>query len=81
VFPNIRTLVDDRAGLADARTLRTQDDAVATRGAWRTELASSHVDAVIAKSDANIVSLLTQTGWHIKRSDGVRVLLLSGGVQ
>lgn len=81
IFPNVSTVLDDRAGLADRKALRTQDDAVATRGAWRTELAQSHVDAVIAKSDANIVSLLTQTGWRVKRTDGMRVLLLPGGAQ
>lgn len=81
VFPNVHALLDDRGGLADARTLHAQDDAVATHGAWRTELARAHVDAVIAKSDANIVSLLTQTGWHERVSDGTRVLLVSGGAQ
>lgn len=79
VFPNVSIVLDDRAGLADAKTLRTQDDAVATRGSWRAELASAGVNAIIAKSDANIVSLLTQTGWRVKRSDGARVLLLPGG--
>ncbi|HEY9179713.1 MAG TPA: hypothetical protein VIO32_03275, partial [Candidatus Baltobacteraceae bacterium] len=81
VFPNVDTLLDDRAGLATARILRTQDDAVATRGSWRSELAAAGVDAVIAKNDANIVSLLTQTGWRVKRSDGARVLLLPAAAQ
>jgi hypothetical protein len=81
VFPNVRSLLDDRAGLADAQTLRAQGDAVATRGSWRSELAHAHVDAVIAKSDANIVSLLTQTGWREKASDGARVLLAPGNAQ
>lgn len=81
VFPNVQALLDDRAGLADARTLRAQHDAVATHGAWRSELARAHVDAVIAKSDANIVALLTQTGWRRERSDGTRVLLLARKVK
>lgn len=81
VFPNVDTLLDDRAGLASAATLRAQSDAVATHGAWRSELAATRVNAVIAKSDANIVALLTQTGWRVERSDGVRVLLLPEGAQ
>lgn len=76
VFPNVRALLDDRAGWADPRNLRAQKDAVATKGPWRLELAHAHVDAVIAKRDANLVALLTQTGWRPERSDGVRVLLV-----
>ncbi len=76
VFPNVHALLDDRAGLAGVGTLRTQQDAVATRGAWRSELANARVDAVIAQSNANIVALLTETGWKLERSDGARVLLL-----
>lgn len=81
VFPNVGALVDDRAGLAPASALRAQDDAVATRGAWRSELARARVDAIIAKSDANIVSLLTQTGWRAQADDGSRVLLVPGSPQ
>lgn len=81
VFPNVRVLVDDRSGLADGRALRTQDDAIATHGAWRSELTHARVDAVIAKSDANIVSLLVQTGWRERVSDGARVLLVPRGLQ
>lgn len=76
VFPNVHAFVDDRAGVTSARALRTQDDAVATHGAWRSELETAHVDAIIAKSDANIVSLLTQTGWRESERDGTRVLLV-----
>lgn len=76
VFPNVQPLLDDRAGLAGARALRTQKDAVATRGAWRSELERAHVDAIIAKHNANLVALLTQTGWRTERSDGLRVLLV-----
>lgn len=81
VFPNVRALLDDRAGLADAHALRAQNDAVATHGSWRTELARAHVNAIIAKSDANIVSLLTQTGWREVAGDGARVLLAPGSVR
>jgi len=81
VFPNVQALLDDRAGLAGAQARRTQDDAVATHGAWRSELAKSGVDAVIAKSDANIVSLLTSTGWRALQTDGSRVLLRPGDVR
>jgi hypothetical protein len=80
-FPRIRPLLDDRGGWADARTLSTQQDAVATHGDWRAELRGRHVDAVIAKSDANIVALLAQTGWQRKSSDGARVLLVPGSSQ
>lgn len=76
VFSNVRDLVDDRAGWADAASLLAQKDAVETKGAWRSQLARAGVDAVIAKSDANIVALLTQTGWRQERSDGMRVLLV-----
>ena len=81
VFPNVRALLDDRAGLATPSARRTQDDAVATRGNWRQELKSTHVDAVIAKDDANIVALLTSTGWRTVKRDGYRVLLRPGGAQ
>ncbi|HKU68616.1 MAG TPA: hypothetical protein VJP85_12640 [Candidatus Baltobacteraceae bacterium] len=81
VFPHIRALVDDRAGWTDAHNLRAQHDAVQTHGAWRSEIAHRHVDAVIAMKDANIVALLSQTGWHVQRSDGVRVLLVHGSVR
>jgi hypothetical protein len=62
--------------LAQAAALQTQHDAVGTRGSWRSELARENVDAVIAKSDTNIVALLTQTGWERRDGDGVRVLLV-----
>lgn len=74
-FPNLHPLLDDRAGSALPDRRRAQADAVATRGAWRSELAQSGVDAVIAKKDANIVALLTSTGWRAAKADGVRVLL------
>jgi hypothetical protein len=79
VFPNVRALLDDRAGWSNARDLRTQQDAVATENRWRSELAQAHVDAVIAKSDANIVALLSENGWRRQSSDGVRVLLVPEG--
>lgn len=81
IFPQIHALVDDRAGWADAYNLHAQEDAVGTHGTWRNELANRHVDAVIAKSDANIVALLTQVGWRTQRSDGARVLLVPGKMQ
>lgn len=81
VFVNVHPLLDDRAGWADEKTLRTQQDAVATHAAWRRELASARVDAVIAQSDANLVSLLTETGWQRELSDGRRVLLIRGTPQ
>jgi hypothetical protein len=77
VFPAIHPLLDDRAGLADAATLHTQEDAVATKGWWRVELARRHVDAIVANQDANIVALLSQTGWRVRRTEGERVLLES----
>jgi hypothetical protein len=80
-FANIHPLLDDRAGWADAAALRAQRDAVATKGTWRAELSRAHVDAVIAKSDANIVALLSQTGWQRRSTDGVRVLLVPEGVR
>ncbi len=75
-FANVRTVLDDRTGIAPAFSRRVQADAVATHGAWRSELARVDVDAVIAKDDANIVSLLAATGWRQRGSDGARVLLL-----
>ena len=81
VFPNVRALLDDRAGLATPGARRTQDDAVATRGNWRKELKSTGVDAVIAKDDANIVALLTSTGWRTVKREDYRVLLRPGGAQ
>jgi|GEM_PF-2121784 len=81
VFHTIDPLVDDRAGLASSTALRAQSDAVATHGAWRSELAVARVDAIIAKSDANLVALLTQTGWRAVQSDGARVLLLTRRLQ
>jgi hypothetical protein len=39
------------------------------------------VDAVIAKKDANIVALLTSTGWRTAMDDGVRVLLHRSAVR
>jgi hypothetical protein len=81
VFHNLRPLLDDRAGLAAAPVLRTQRDAVTLHGTWRSELARAQVDAVIAKNDAMIVALLTETGWHVRASDGTRVLLMPESVQ
>jgi hypothetical protein len=81
VFPTIHPLLDDRAGLADAATLHAQEDAVDTKGWWRVELAREHVDAVVANHDANIVALLSQTGWHVERTEGGRVLLVPEGAQ
>jgi hypothetical protein len=81
IFPNIRPLMDDRAGIASTSARRTQRDAVATHGPWRRELAASRVDAVIASNDANIVALLLSTGWHASKRDDARVLLQRGGPQ
>jgi hypothetical protein len=81
VFHNLQPLLDDRAGVAAMSALRTQQDAVGTRGSWRSELARANVDAVIAKSDTNIVALLTQTGWRLRASEGPRVLLVPGSAQ
>ncbi|HET6894923.1 MAG TPA: hypothetical protein VFH72_06015 [Candidatus Baltobacteraceae bacterium] len=81
IFQHMRPLLDDRAGWAGATALRTQEDAVSTHGAWRSELAHEHVNAIIAKRDANIVSLLTQTGWRLEGRDGARVLIVPGGTQ
>ncbi|HLI97022.1 MAG TPA: hypothetical protein VKT72_13215, partial [Candidatus Baltobacteraceae bacterium] len=77
----VQPLLDDRAGIANAGARRTQDDAVATQGKWRSELARERIDAVIAKSDTNIVALLTQTGWRLRASDGTRVLLTPEAAQ
>jgi hypothetical protein len=81
VFHRVQPLLDDRAGLAGAPALRTQADAVTTHGSWRSELSTARVDAVIAKSDTNIVALLTQTGWRLRASDGTRVLLMPDGAR
>lgn len=81
VFPNVQALLDDRAGLAAKQQLRTQEDAVATHGRWRSELSRAGVDAVIAKNDSNIVALLTSTGWRQTKIEGVRVLLRRGNEQ
>lgn len=78
IFPNVRALLDDRAGMAPARLRRTQADAVATHGRWRSELAQAGVDAVIARNDSNIVALLTSTGWSETNTDGGRVLIRRG---
>ena len=75
VFPNIHPLLDDRAGVAPARARRAQQDAVATHGRWRIEMAQLGIDAVIAKDDANIVALLTSSGWRTSRIVAHRVLL------
>lgn len=80
-FPNLHPLLDDRAGSALPSQRRAQADAVATRGAWRSELAQTGVDAVIAKKDANIVALLTSTGWRATSADGARVLLHRGAIR
>lgn len=81
VFPNVGALVDDRAGWTGTAALRVQHDAVATHGAWRAELARAHVDAIIATDDANLVALLSQTGWRVRENDGARVLLVAGRLQ
>lgn len=81
VFPNLRTLLDDRAGITPKLQLRTQEDAVATHGRWRRELSQAGVDAIIAKSDSNIVALLTSTGWRQTKLEGMRVLLRRSGAQ
>jgi len=81
IFHGVQPLLDDRAGIANAGARRTQDDAVATQGKWRSELARERIDAVIAKSDTNIVALLTQTGWRLRASDGTRVLLTPEAAQ
>lgn len=81
VFPNVRALLDDRAGWANTPNLRAQRDAVSTHGPWRSELAAARVDAIIAENDANLVALLTQTGWQVKQRDGERVLLLAERAQ
>lgn len=74
-FPNVHPLIDDRAGVASPAQRRAQADTVATLGEWRRELKEAGVDAVIAKKDANIVALLTSTGWRETKIDGARVLL------
>jgi hypothetical protein len=74
-FPNIRPLLDDRGGLADERSLHTQRDTVKSSGSWRSELRSSHVDAVIANGDTSIASLLEETGWNVEGKEQSRVLL------
>jgi hypothetical protein len=81
VFPKIQALLDDRTGVASAQARRTEDDSVATRGSWRRELAESGVDAVIARSDANIVALLESTGWRAFKAEDNRVLLRPEGVR
>lgn len=81
VFSDVRPLLDDRAGLADAQVRRAQQDAVETHGDWRAELRVQRVDAVIAQSDSNIAALLLQTGWRAQLRDGQRVLLVSEGAQ
>jgi hypothetical protein len=75
VFPNIRPLLDDRAGIAPMPALHAQKDAVEAQGSWRRELREARVDAIIAQSDANIVALLTSTGWHAARTHAGQVLL------
>ncbi len=80
-FADVQALMDDRAGITGTEQRRTQHDAVATRGDWRSELGRAGVDAVIAKEDANIVALLDSTGWRERANDGTRVLLLRGGAQ
>ncbi len=80
-FPAIDALLDDRAGIARGWQLRTQRDAVATRGPWRRELERAGVDSVIAQNDSNIVALLASTGWHESKADSERVLLRKGGAQ
>ena len=74
-------LLDDRAGIADARSRRTQSDVVNLRGHWRSELRESGIDAVIAGKDDSVESLLTSTGWRATAHDESRVLLQRGGVQ
>lgn len=81
VFSNVRPLLDDRAGLASALTLRTQNDAVDTHAAWQAEMRDERVNAVIAQSDSNIAALLLQTGWHQALRDGRRILLVPGGAE
>lgn len=80
-FPNVHPLIDDRAGITPRVQRRAQADAVATRGGWRDELTEAGVDAVIAKKDANIVALLTSTGWRKTKADGARVLLHRGAMR
>lgn len=75
LFSNVHPLLDDRAGSASPQQRLAQADAVATRGAWRSELTESGVDAVIAKKNANIVAFLTSAGWRATKDDGARVLL------
>ncbi len=81
VFPNLEPLLDDRAGIAAPAARRAQRDAVATHGSWRSELAQSRVDAVIARDDTNIVALLESTGWHASKAQGNRVLLRPDGAR
>lgn len=79
VFPNLSPVLDDRSGVSTVLQRQTQQDAVATQGNWRDEMRRERVDAVIATSQSNLVSLLTSTGWRQAKVDGVRVLLQPAG--
>lgn len=81
VFPDVTPILDDRAGIAGARERQTQQDVVTAQGAWRNELRSQHVDAVIAQDDSNLVALLVSTGWHQANHEIGRVLLRPGGAR
>lgn len=75
VFSRVHPILDDRAGLASRRNRRIQADVAKTTGAWRSELRSAHVDAIIAHDDDDLVALLAASGWRQVAAEGSQILL------
>lgn len=77
VAANVRTLLDDRAGLAAPADRLAQRSIARARGPWEQNLATHHVDAVIASTNDPIAGLLAQRGWRERARDaGGRILFL-----
>lgn len=72
--PHVAVVLDDAAGSASPSDRRLQRDVAAQTGHWQAELTEAKIDAIVARNDDAIVSLLGAQGWRSSRS-GAEVLL------
>lgn len=80
-YGRVRTVIDDRAGLARTADRRLEYDVTHVRPGWQRELRGSGVDAVIATRSDDLSALLAARGWRVSAAQGSRVLLQRGRLQ
>jgi len=71
----VAVVLDDRGGIATMRARRIERDVANALGSWRSELRAAGVDAIVAKEDDPIVSLLDAAHWQRARTCADGVLL------